>query len=75
MQDRVFTEMRRVLRPGGMFLGVDSLDLEAIRLFHEDDVFVPMDPESLPVRLEAAGFSNVTVDKTDFEVRFSARKP
>jgi SAM-dependent methyltransferase len=75
VQDRMFSEMVRVLRPGGTFLGVDSLDLEPIRLFHEDDVFVPMDPETLPARLEAAGFSNVAVDKTDFEVRFSARRP
>ena len=74
IQDAVFREMNRVLRPGGIFIGVDSLDLEPIRLFHVDDVFVPMDPAGLPARLHDAGFSDVVVDATNLEVRFSARK-
>jgi SAM-dependent methyltransferase len=31
-QDELFAEVHRVLRPGGIFVGQDSLDLEAIRL-------------------------------------------
>jgi SAM-dependent methyltransferase len=74
IQNAVFREMHRLLRRGGIFIGVDSLDLEPIRLFHVDDTFVPMDPAGLPARLHDAGFSDVVVDSTNLEVRFTARK-
>ncbi len=31
-QDRLFCELHRVLRPGGIFVGQDSLDLESMRV-------------------------------------------
>ena len=74
-QDRVFAEVFRLLRPGGRLVAVDSRDNEAIRGFHQDDVFVPLDPDRLGDRLGAAGFIGVEVTTTDFEVRFSAKKP
>ena len=75
LQDRLFAEVHRVLRPEGMFVATDSLDLEAIRRFHVDDVFVPLDPETLDVRLRAAGLGSVVVEATAYELRFTARKP
>ena len=74
LQDRVFAEVGRVLRPGGLLVVSDSLDHEGIRQFHEGDVFVPLDPSTLDRRLEAARLTDVSVDVTDFELRFSARK-
>ena len=74
MQDRVFAEMHRVLRPGGIFLGTDSVDSDAIREFHVDDVFVPLPPDELEPRLEVAGFRDVDVHVGDFELRFKATK-
>jgi SAM-dependent methyltransferase len=75
LQDRIFSELCRVLRPGGVFVGVDSRDLDAIRAGHIGDVFVPVDPDTFAARLEAAGFSNVTIEIGDYQIRFTARKP
>jgi ubiquinone/menaquinone biosynthesis C-methylase UbiE len=74
MQDAVFKELHRVLRPGGQALIVDSLDIEMIRSGHVDDVFVPLDPESVGARLVAAGFTDPIVETTAFEMRVRARK-
>jgi len=74
IQDRVLAEMNRVLRPGGSLLLVDSLDVEAIRLFHEDDIFVPFDLESLGARLGAAGFADPDIETSTFEFRLRATK-
>jgi SAM-dependent methyltransferase len=74
-QDRLFAELSRVLRPGGVFVGTDSRDTELIRLGHADDTFVPVDPDTLPDRLQAAGFTGVEIDRTEFHIRFLARKP
>ena len=73
LQDRLFAEAARVLRPGGLFAGVDSVDSEGFRALHEDDVCVPVDPETLPDRLRAAGFADVQVDANDLGVRFRAK--
>jgi SAM-dependent methyltransferase len=74
MQDKVFGEMHRVLRTGGMFLGTDSVDSDGIREFHVDDVFVPLPPDELGPRLERVGFRDVDVRVGDFELRFRATK-
>ncbi|MHB8328595.1 MAG: class I SAM-dependent methyltransferase [Acidimicrobiales bacterium] len=73
-QDRMFAEIYRVLRPGGIFVGTDSRDLELIRAGHVDDTFVPVDPETLPGRLAAAGFDDTAVDVGDYQIRFITRK-
>jgi ubiquinone/menaquinone biosynthesis C-methylase UbiE len=74
-QDAVFAELCRVLAPGGVLAGQDTLDSEDIRALHVDDTFVPVDPDRLAGRLEAAGFGRVDVDSNEFAVRFRARKP
>jgi SAM-dependent methyltransferase len=75
LQDRVFAEVHRVLRESGSFVGTDSVDSESIRRFHDDDVFVPMDPDQLVHRLERIGFTEVGIEPGDYEFRFIARKP
>lgn len=61
LQDEVFAEVRRVLRPSGVFVALDSLASDALCDFHEDDTYNPVDPAGLVARLTAAGFSTVEV--------------
>jgi SAM-dependent methyltransferase len=74
-QDQIFAELLRVLHPGGIFVGSDGYDDERTRQAHLDDLFVPVDPENLPKRLEAVGFSKVNITRGDYDFRFDARKP
>jgi SAM-dependent methyltransferase len=74
-QDRLFGELARVLRPGGIFVGTDSIDTPDLRSLHVGDTFTPVDPETLPARLGAAGFVDLTVECIDQRVHFVATKP
>lgn len=62
LQDGLFTEVRRVLRPGGMFIGVDSIPSPEWLALHEDDTCVPVDPAGLRARLLRAGFNDAEVE-------------
>ena len=73
-QDRLFAELCRLLRPGGIFVGTDSIDSEPIREFHVDDVFVPVDPITLGARLKVAGFTDINIEPADYQIRFAATK-
>lgn len=73
-QDALFTEAHRVLIPGGVFAGEDSLDTPELRALHNDDIYVPVDPGTLKARLHAAGFHSVDVSTNDYAVRFRATK-
>lgn len=75
LQDLLLAEACRVLRPGGILLGTDSLDIEAVRAGHADDVFVPVDPATFPDRLRAAGFGEVDLARDETRIRFAATKP
>jgi SAM-dependent methyltransferase len=74
-QDRLFSQLHRVLRPGGIFVGQDALDLESMRAAHADDTFTPVDPDEMKDRLAAAGFSETRTDIVGFHFRFLSRKP
>jgi SAM-dependent methyltransferase len=75
LQDRLLAEAARVLRPGGVFAGVDSLGSCLFRLLHLFDTMVVIDPCAFPQRLRAAGFANVRVDVLANSFRFRAHKP
>ncbi len=75
LQDRLFTEVFRVLKPGGIFAGTDSMQSLLMRLIHMRDTMVLVDPIALPSRLESAGFSGATVDMGTGRFRFFARRP
>ena len=75
LQDKLLREVRRVLRPGGSFVGSDSLQGLLMRLIHIGDTLVPVDPETFGTRLEAAGFEVLGVQKNSGTFRFQARRP
>jgi SAM-dependent methyltransferase len=73
-QDRLFAQIHRVLRPGGILVGVDAVDIPLLRDGHIDDTFVPVDPDTLGDRFEAAGLVEPSIERGDYQVRFVARK-
>jgi ubiquinone/menaquinone biosynthesis C-methylase UbiE len=76
LQDQLFGEVFRVLRPGGVFAGTDSLPRGLpFRLIHISDTLVLVDPDGLPARLAAVGFEDARVSTGTKAFRFSAHKP
>jgi len=74
-QDRAFSEIARVLRPGGTFAGTDSVGTGVLfKLIHIGDTLLPLDPDELPSRLEACGLVDPTVQRLDGSFRFRAQK-
>ena len=74
LQDRLLAETFRVLEPGGTFAGSDSTRTLLWSINHLFDTGVPVDPGTLSGRLEAAGFTEVAVEKRGSFFRFRARK-
>jgi SAM-dependent methyltransferase len=72
-QLRTLGEAFRVLRPGGVLVGADSLASQGLHEFHEGDTYNPIDPARLLVFLQAAGFDRVMVSVGD-GLLFTARK-
>jgi SAM-dependent methyltransferase len=72
-QNRLFAEALRVLRPGGLFVGSDSLPSNDLHEIHADDVYNPIDPGTLLTRLQTLGFAQVTLI-VDQKMKFLARK-
>src|SRR3546814_6742697 len=66
LQDELFREAARVLRQGAPFVAVDAAWSEGTAAFHEGDTYQPIDPDTLPGRLAAAGFSDVAVQLNEF---------
>jgi ubiquinone/menaquinone biosynthesis C-methylase UbiE len=75
-QDRVFEEVARVLRPGGVFAGTDSVGTGWLfKLIHVGDTLLPIDADEMPQRLQAAGLAEPLIDRANGTFRFRARKP
>jgi len=75
LQDRLLAEVCRVLRPGGVFAGSDSRWSVGFHLIHLWDTMVVVEPETFAARLEAAGFTDVSVKMAKRAFRFRARRP
>jgi len=74
-QDRLLSEARRVLRPGGVFIGFDGVDSLLFRLVHLGDGYMPVDPATFGRRLQAAGFTDLAIDQGRGRFRFQAKRP
>ena len=75
LQDRAFSEIYRVLRPGGVFLAFEIPDGWLQHAIHRNSAFVPVAPASAPARLTAAGFSQVALDLRRGGFRLRAVRP
>jgi SAM-dependent methyltransferase len=75
LQDQLFAEAFRVLRPGGMFAGSDRLPSLPFRLIHIGDTYNPIRPDELKTRLGLAGFTDIRTDVAGVRLRWRASKP
>ncbi len=73
MQNKIFAEALRVLRPGGVLVGSDSMASNDLHHFHADDTYNPVEPASLLIRLQTLGFDKITVI-VDWSLKFVAHK-
>ncbi len=74
LQNRLFSEAARVLRHGAPIVAVDGVESDRVRAFHEGDTYQPIDPATLPARLEDAGFTDVDVRLNDYGWAAVARR-
>jgi SAM-dependent methyltransferase len=73
LQNKLFAEIARAVRAGGVFAGVDSFDSDDFRKLHIDDICVPLPPATLEQRLREAGFSEVSVEPNPYVLQWRAK--
>jgi SAM-dependent methyltransferase len=73
-QNRLLAEALRVLRPGGVLIGSDSLASNDLHHFHVDDDYYPVEPAAFLTRLQTLGFGKITIT-ADYVLTFAAWKP
>jgi ubiquinone/menaquinone biosynthesis C-methylase UbiE len=74
LQNAILGEAFRVLRPGGVLFGSDSLPSNELHHFHAEDTYNPVEPASMLGRLQTLGFDKITVS-VDYVMKFIASKP
>jgi SAM-dependent methyltransferase len=74
LQNKVLAEALRVLRPGGVLVGSDSVPSTGLHDFHSGDVYNPVEPACLLARLQTLGFEKIMIS-VDEIMQFTARKP
>jgi ubiquinone/menaquinone biosynthesis C-methylase UbiE len=72
LQDLVFAEVFRVLRPGGVFVAFEITDGWIHRVAHIRSTFTPVPSASVLPRLTAAGFSNISLELRKGAFRLTA---
>ncbi|WP_432081463.1 class I SAM-dependent methyltransferase [Streptomyces sp. WAC 04229] len=74
LQNLLLAEILRVLRPGGVLVGADSLPSQSLHAFHEGDTYNPVEPATLLIRLQTLGYVDITLS-VGRRLTFSAHKP
>jgi len=74
LQNELIAEVRRVLAPGGVFVGTDSRLSLRMKVFHWFDTMVILDPSVFPQRLLEAGFTYPQIELGQRAFRFHATR-
>lgn len=75
LQRQLMGEARRVLRPGGVFVGCDVRPTLTMRLVHLGGTFEPVPFSRLIDELRAAGFGRVTLAERPIYISWRASRP
>ncbi len=73
LQDRIFAEAARVLRPGALFVASDGLYSPEVEQFHDGDTYVPVDPATIEERFARCGLEAVEIDVDTDQRSWAAR--
>jgi len=74
LQNKLLADVRRVLAPGGVFVGTDSRLSLWMKAFHWFDTMVIVDPLVFPKRLLEAGFIEPQIEVGQGAFRFRAAR-
>jgi SAM-dependent methyltransferase len=74
LQQAVFREIVRALRPGGVFVAVEPHFTLSLHLFHLGDRYAPLTPDTARLQLISAGFRDIVVETRGRYFRIGARR-